>query len=167
MRISVLRSANRRLARFWLRRAGKAWRPFSSAAIPTRWCAIFRIVSQRQSDRCRWGLRSPRGARRRPCGSAWPRARFAARCSWHGFSAACLASAAGNPSRPNGQLCGNRPPDRLAQSNARRRWSMRRQQSGRRDPVPPGGAERRRAFRLRLGVERKRVLLDREATHGR
>ena len=93
------------------------------------------------------------------------RPRPAARRARHRVPAARLAGPAGHPGRPDRHLCRDRPADRLAQGGARGRRRLRRQQHRRRNPLPPRGAQRRRALRLRLG-RRAQARADREGGRG-
>jgi len=53
-------------------------------------------------------------------------------------------------------------PAACLEGSARRRQGLRCKHIGHRDPLPPGGQKRPRHFRLPLGVDRKRKLLERE-----
>ena len=62
-----------------------------------------------------------------------------------------LAGAPRHSSGQDGDLRRDRQGRRAAQGRARGRSGLRRQSAGGRDPLPPGGADRRRPVRLSLG----------------
>ena len=151
-RRSASRSARRRSARCWSPRPTRACARSCSATIPTSWCATFRTASRAPSS---WA------ATRRS--SAWSR-------KWSGWSRRPVSGLdlpldirgtafqervwAGAPRHPAGQdgdLRRDRPGGRPAEGSARGRAGLRRQSAGDRDPLPSGGADGRRSFRLSLG----------------
>ena len=68
------------------------------------------------------------------------------------------------PAGHDRELRRDRAAHRRAEVGARRGAGLRRQRAGGGDPVPSRGAQRRRLSGYRWGVERKRALLEREAS---
>ena len=89
------------------------------------------------------GRRPRRGARKRP--------RSAARHPRHRLSAAGVAGAPRHSSGQDGDLCGDRKAVGRPKAVRAVAQRLRRQSARGRDSLPPGGAHRRRPFRLSLG----------------
>ena len=102
-------------------------------------------------DRRRRDVRTDGRGGRRPRRGARPTPRSAARHPRHRVPATGLAGAPRHPARPDGDLRRDRASGRPAEGGARGRSGLRRQSARRRDPLPSGGADRRRPLRLSLG----------------